>query len=49
MHFPQEFNFTIRKILKHGNEIPISIRYLNLLTYELNDKQIRALKEAVDA
>jgi hypothetical protein len=49
MHFPQEFNFAIRKILKHGNGIPISIRYLNLLNYELNDKQVRALKEAVDA
>jgi hypothetical protein len=47
--FSAEFNFAIRKILKQGNGIPISVRPLNLLTYELDDKQIRGLKEAVDA
>jgi len=42
--FSAEFNSAIRKILKHGNGIPISVRCLKLLTYQLNEKQIRMFK-----
>jgi hypothetical protein len=42
--FSAEFNSAIRKILKHGNWILVSILCLNLLTYELSDKQIKIFK-----